>query len=350
MGKDSQDISGFDCLLPMVETKSYLAGWIVLDRYYDYGEHSYIFKTIDGGISWIRQYQSNSISLKKLSFIDQVHGWVAGNQGFVMKTDNGGEDWVVIQEEDPDVEYVTEFHFNNLLDGYMVLDYAEFMITHDGGFSWQISGTFSGMSEDMYIMQDTMIWLLMNFSGINISKDGGNTWNNFQFPYNNHNAHSLFFLDEQEGWACGGGPSLWHTLDGGENWEHLYDGEYPESYSEVIFTDSVNGWLVGQYGSIMHGPGLYTVIPENQGVIDQNLSIYPNPAKTTTTITVPELNPGRIYSISVYNVTGRQVMSKQLNDMPGSCKIDVSSYQPGIYILVVTQEGRIVHSGKFIVL
>jgi len=332
-----------------IEFTDTLRGWVILDRYYNYSDHTYIFKTEDGGITWTKQYQSNSKSLHKIFFIDSLHGWTAGKKDFVMKTDDGGENWLVIQEENPEVEYLTGLHFNNLLDGYRVRDYSEFLVTHDGGYSWQSSGTFSGMMEEMFVMQDSMIWLLMGFSGLNISKDGGATWNNFPFPYNSSNAHSLFFLDELEGWACGGGPSLWRTHDGGETWEQLYDGQYLESFNNVIFTDSLNGWLIGQYGSIMHGPGLYTEIPEKRDIKTNNLSIYPNPARNIITITNPEFDPGMSYSVSIYNVTGRMVISQQINDQSETFTIDISSCPPGIYIAVLYQEGRMLETGKFIV-
>jgi len=333
-----------------VEFLDSLTGWLVMDRYYNYGEHSFILKTLDGGISWTSQYQSYTTSLKKLFFLDQDHGWASGNYGFVMKTDDGGENWEIIQEESSDVEYVTEIHFNNLLDGYMVRDYAEFLVTHDGGYSWELSGTFSGMAEDMFIMQDSIIWLLMNFSGLNISKDGGTTWNNFPFPYNSNNVHSLFFLDEEEGWACGDGPSLWQTHDGGESWEHLYDGQYLESFNNVIFTDSLNGWLIGQYGSIMHGPGLYTEVRENRNTQDGHLTIYPNPANSRISISLPDPNPGETRTVKIYNLNGQPVISKQVNDQKPTLTIDISTFLPGIYIAVLFQEGISFCSGKFIVI
>ena len=203
--------------------------------------------------------------------------------------------------------------------------------------------------EEMFVLQDSIIWLLMNFSGINISKDGGTTWTNFPFPYENHNVHSLFFTDKEEGWASGGGPTLYRTHDGGENWELIYNGQFQEDFYKVVFTDSLNGWLVGQYGSIMHGPGLYTEIQENREIHNDDLLIYPNPAKNTITITVPKTGTGPGSSVAVYNVTGQQVNSQQVDDSSGTVTIDISFCPPGIYIAVLYREGRMLNTGKFIV-
>jgi photosystem II stability/assembly factor-like uncharacterized protein len=55
--------------------------------------------------------------------------------------------------------------------------------------------------------------------------------------------HSVFFLDQQRGWAAGSKGTLLRTLDGGNTWQ-----QRPASTEDVVrdifFTDEQNGWIV----------------------------------------------------------------------------------------------------------
>jgi photosystem II stability/assembly factor-like uncharacterized protein len=325
-------------------------GWIVGSLNY-YGYHSWILKTEDGGLSWAEQYFDNDHGLYCIFFIDHQHGWVGGEDGLILRTDDGGDNWDVIQPGNPELVYVYELYFCNLQDGYMARGYGDFLITGDGGESWQLVNSFTGAFADMFVMNDTIIWLLMNFSGLNKSDDGGSSWTNIPFPYDNHNAHSFFFLDEHEGYACGTGQSLWHTTDGGETWDLNSIGDTWEDYRIVVFADSANGWLLGQYGgSILHGPGFYVGLPENPGADDPELSIFPNPARGKISMKIKDRIPGLPCYITVYNIIGEQMINQDIPDASGIFILDISAFPPGIYLAVTRQGGETKSSGKFIVL
>lgn len=93
--------------------------------------------------------------------------------------------------------------------------------------------------------------------------------------FTNKNITSIFFLNENEGWATtipdeiafiGG--SIYHTNDGGETWtEQLRGDPYKEFFWEIEFADENNGWATmqsyhselldedvdwGWYGAVMH--------------------------------------------------------------------------------------------------
>jgi len=64
------------------------------------------------------------------------------------------------------------------------------------------------------------------------------------------------------------------------------------------------------------------------------LSLYPNPASQEVNISTDD--DREIEGVSIYTLTGQQV----LQDWPLNGTIDVSDLQPGMYIVVVTVEGR----------
>src|SRR5436853_5478849 len=52
--------------------------------------------------------------------------------------------------------------------------------------------------------------------------------------------HSVFFVDESEGWAVGGKGALLHTSDGGVHWE-LRPRFVEDAMQDVFFTDARTG-------------------------------------------------------------------------------------------------------------
>jgi photosystem II stability/assembly factor-like uncharacterized protein len=57
-----------------------------------------IFRTTNGGSTWEKQRNGNSIFIPKyrlldILFLDQNHGWCVGEEGLVIYTDDGGKNW-----------------------------------------------------------------------------------------------------------------------------------------------------------------------------------------------------------------------------------------------------------------
>ena len=55
--------------------------------------------------------------------------------------------------------------------------------------------------------------------------------------------HSVFFLDQQRGWAVGSKGTLLHTVDGGNNWQQQAVST-EDVVRDIFFTDEQNGWIV----------------------------------------------------------------------------------------------------------
>ena len=61
-------------------------GWIVTER-------TTILATEDGGATWQVQFKDQDFILRGLSFCDEQNGWAVGEYGFTYHTDNGGKTW-----------------------------------------------------------------------------------------------------------------------------------------------------------------------------------------------------------------------------------------------------------------
>jgi len=63
-------------------------GWVV-------GGNGSILKTDNGGVNWISQTSGTTAQLNTVTFLpDGKHGWVAGNEGIILETSDGGATWI----------------------------------------------------------------------------------------------------------------------------------------------------------------------------------------------------------------------------------------------------------------
>ncbi len=88
-------------------------------------------------------------------------------------------------------------------------------------------------------------WAVGKNGDILHSSDGGISWNPQQQNVTTNNLNSVFFVNNQEGWAVGSGVVL-HTVDGGLAWGTVPSlSGYITNYRQVFFLNNSQGWIVG---------------------------------------------------------------------------------------------------------
>jgi hypothetical protein len=85
----------------------------------------------------------------------------------------------------------------------------------------------------------------------------------------------------------------------------------------------------------------------NLGVETQEIKIYPNPAKENVTISYT-LNTSTA-TLEIYDLAGRSISQKVLSSSTGEEQIQTSTYQAGIYIVVVKENDTILVQQKLII-
>jgi hypothetical protein len=121
-------------------------GWIA-------GNEGVILKTTDAGLTWDSQLLNgtNYGTLTSLCFVDENTGWASGsgldvNGGVILKTTNGGVNWNLQQSGYN--KFIYSVFFNNSNTGWAAGDEGIMFSTHNGGNSWELQG--SGTFADLY--------------------------------------------------------------------------------------------------------------------------------------------------------------------------------------------------------
>jgi len=188
-----------------------------------------IIHTTDGGYNWAQQYQTDEGYINSLIFIDQSEGWAVGSvpesKGLIVHTTDGGATW----NEQLSGIYLplNSVSFINHNSGWAVGDSGTIIRTSDGGQNWVLQDCpdkFSSWYLNSVCFTDgnkgwtagssnKMDWNT-NGSVILQTIDGGETWQEqFYRPYSG--LTSIQFTDADNGWAVGYGGTILHTNNGG---------------------------------------------------------------------------------------------------------------------------------------
>ena len=104
-------------------------GWVV-------GTH--IWKTTDGGVTFVKQFHNTSGSvLNGVSFSDAQNGWAVGWYNTVLRTTNGGQTWTPQTTSAPPQTVWFGVSAVGPLTGWLAGTNEKVVRTLDGGQSWQ---------------------------------------------------------------------------------------------------------------------------------------------------------------------------------------------------------------------
>lgn len=190
-----------------------------------------LMKTIDGGITW-SEISRLKIGVNTLFFIDELHGWYAGDiSATLYYTRDGGYLWqpqMIIPPAEKNVMEVN-WTFNDILflnenDGWAVG--ANVIVwTSDGGSNWTRAISDNLNYCRVRFLDRQVGWVVAkNDSAFAKTTDGGRHWTTYEGPPSFGDwTQNIIFLTANHGYASLNHP--YETFDGGKTWNRLGEAE-----------------------------------------------------------------------------------------------------------------------------
>ena len=217
-----------------------------------------------GQRGWTINRDSGAGDLISVFFTSDSDGWVAGDDGYLAHTNDGGKSWS--RKVLNTAANINEIYFRNDDDGYLVAGRKMF-VTQDGGNSWRETLIVSpgqienGTPEFLSIRfnsknQGFIIGSVLNKNEEVVDSlllrtvDGGESWSRLLLPEVKTELFHLDFDGKQEGWIVGDLGVILATTDNGNTWVKQDSGTDAGLYN-VDFRDDKDGYVVGERGTIL---------------------------------------------------------------------------------------------------
>lgn len=223
-----------------------------------------------------------SKDLNTVFFLDEKRGWVGGDDGFLSRTDDGGNSWV--QQVVETKAAINDIYFRDKEDGFLIAGNTVF-ITRDKGSRWTevrkfLPSEFDGADVELYSVRFTSKkkgWIVGSVSKRNSVVDSillytdnaGETWRRRRAPSRLELIH-IEFVNEKRGWIVGAAGTILATVDAGETWLKQ-DAGLSSTIYHVDFRNDKKGIAVGERGTILR-------------TIDGGATWSPVPPKTRSTL------------------------------------------------------------------
>jgi len=215
-----------------------------------------LYKTTDGGSNWfVCPFPNNNVGGSPIYFKDVNTGWVASTTK-LLKTTDGGLNW---NDSTNCASFLSFIYFSDVNTGFIGGSASELYSTPcmykttNGGTNWQnlVSGinySFKSVS----IVNPNTVFVAGDYNTIVKSTNGGEYWdfNNYTIKNNDgKNISSVFFINEQTGWAASYDYSIYYgllfkTTNSGLNWYEV-DSNYQRMYTDIFFVNQNTGYATG---------------------------------------------------------------------------------------------------------
>ncbi|MCB0729072.1 MAG: T9SS type A sorting domain-containing protein, partial [Ignavibacteriae bacterium] len=294
------------------------------------GDSGVVLKTADGGVNWVN-LKTNTISkLNCIYFYDDNYGISVGKDSKIIKTINGGVNWS-FGTINANTELITTYLLNSY-EGFASSNINTYRTTN-GGTDWELYFALGGLD-----MQFTDSITGYNAGGNgNIIKTTNRGLNWFIQSLNvSGETYGLHFLNSNNGYAVTISGQISKTTNGGTTWipQTTISGN---SFKSVYFTDKNNGFIVGNFGTILKTTnGGLVFVNINDNIISEEFSLlqnYPNPFNSSTVINYEIKIPSEV-SLKLYNIEGKEIQTlvKEYHKSGSyEVKFDASKLSTGIY-------------------
>lgn len=281
-----------------------------------------VMKTTNNGINWVTLSGITTLQplinswLNSVYFLNENTGYIAGYNGTLMKTTNGGIIWD--QQVIGTTFYLNDIYFTNLNTGYISGQNGILKKTTNAGSNWFDLQTGVGSDINSIFFRNDNTGYIAGYNGyIGKTTNAGSNWSlqQLSFAITTVDWTSIYFADDNTGYAVGQQVVEFKTTNAGLNWFFQLPIEVGNLES-VYFTSPDTGYATGVdfYGGLIlktSNGGQITGIQKIGDFVPQAFSLsqnFPNPFNPSTRIRF-DIAKSSFTSLTIYDVLGRKVSS-----------------------------------------
>jgi hypothetical protein len=280
------------------------------------------------------QSPAASYLLWGIFFISDQTGWSCGWNGTIMKTTNGGINW--ISQISGTTNELYRVQFTDVNTGYVVGTYGDIIKTTNGGLNWNhYPAANTTWLRWVYFPTATASltgWITGNNGLIMKTSNAGINWVTQSSGVSN-NLCGVFFNNNSTGWIVGSNGLLLKTINGGTNWVVQQTGTTYQ-LSNVFFPNLTTGWISASNGLILK--------TTNGGLILPSAPVLISPPDYSTNVS---LTPTLMWNL-VPGATGYKIQLSPVSNFSNivdSANLNVTQYTvpPGKLLYSTTYFWRV---------
>ena len=198
---------------------------------------------------WYQQTLPVSDQINDIFFLDSLNGWVVTPSGYILSTQNGGDNWSVQKNSAGNLYSI---QFIDSQTGYVLGNGNHGIIykTTNGGTNWNLIHDFNpaGTFRDMSFVNKDIGWVCSDDpfdGGVFKTTNGGLIWEQ-QLNYGLDNPYSIFFVNKDIGWIGTGDGHIYKSINGGANWNLQASFN---AIKDILFVNHYTGWVTDGGGS-----------------------------------------------------------------------------------------------------
>lgn len=204
------------------------------------GQRGHILISDDDGFSWRQASVPVSSDLVAVSFASANHGWAVGHSGVVLKTEDGGLNWMLQLDGEQASSLIQDYYQSRIgneeyPDADLLLEREQVLVGYGG----------TQPLMDVYFADEQNGYVVGIFNRLLKTSDGGVTWE--PWAHRIDNPYELHFYS-----ISVGGDGLYITGEQGMVWrldeEKLYFDSVPTPYAGTLFGSAVGADRVVAFG------------------------------------------------------------------------------------------------------
>ncbi len=212
------------------------------------GETGLLMKTNDGGLNWNKLNILDSVNFYSIDFINEKIGFLVGEKGLVYRTLDGGEHWIR-NELDRNINFF-KIYSSNFNSVFINGSQGTILKSTNNGETWRRVFTNTSSLIFSISFSDYQNGFAVGWNGTLLkTNDSGENWFVVK-SFTNKYIRDIYFINDRIGITCGGNGEIFRTKDGGKSWSKIKTNTSSGLYS-IFFVNDKTGFISSLKGEIL---------------------------------------------------------------------------------------------------